>query len=399
MKNQDGSQAQGFPQEPICTMSNGQEVLGKRTSVTGEADAEYIPYRDRIDEFSPEDQAEILKLADSIDPSQKDKLLHFGDNIMQLIKKDAQADIQDNSALVSHQDVAESLKEMSNDVEGVQKKFDIIVANQQPSKIQRFAMIITRKDPIKQIVQAANDTYSMVQRLDEKAGEWKSKLQTAYTRISRSLDNQEQLAEYLDMYILAARIAVEKFEAEMMTLQFEKSYEQTKRMEILKSATNILKGKISVFENFRAGFHINKKQLMTIKETNEKIQTSIFAKKEAVLASISMGIRNAQLDAVNRQALAGQEALKGLNEQVLKSVSDSVGLTGVIATKESYAALCNVTVLQTAIDSLKSAYDTIGILTEQGKADMEAQSEQMRALLEQIEPKDPTLKGIQEYLK
>ena len=104
------------------------------------------------------------------------------------------------------------------------------------------------------------------------------------------------------------------------------------------------------------------------------------------MALVGQQLRNALLNAKTREVLEGQNAIVRLNDELIKDVSQSVGMTAEQAEKAMYASFYNTDAAKTAVTAVISSCENIKKVAGDMLPKMKADLTELNGLIEQLEP-------------
>ena len=97
-------------------------------------------------------------------------------------------------------------------------------------------------------------------------------------------------------------------------------------------------------------------------------------------------LRNAVLNAKNREVIEGQKAITRLNDELIKDVSKTVGLTAEESEKLIYAGFYDVEAAKEAVQAVISSCQSIQTTAQEMLPKMKADMSQLNSLMEELEP-------------
>ena len=104
------------------------------------------------------------------------------------------------------------------------------------------------------------------------------------------------------------------------------------------------------------------------------------------MALMGQQLRNAVMNAKNREVLEGQKCITKLNDELIKEVSKSVGLTAEESEKLIYAGFYDIEAAKEAVQAVITSCDSIKKTAEEMLPKMRADMTQLNSLMEELEP-------------
>jgi len=295
-----------------------------------------------LQHFKEEDQKEILRIASEIDVLQLEKVMSYGQ--IPLLKSFEQAGriLQDEQGTAADREVINQVIELAKKANTSQEEFNIVI--REPGFFHKILMKISDafKDKHDEEVKVkAVSCYKLLEQLRDSCDAWVDLLQDAFGKIELSALEDSKNCYELEQYIVAGYIAQERITDEV---EIAKSrWEQTGMLQDKNDYENLKEG-LDTFnvvllnlEKSRAAYGISIGQLMLQAKANKNIQIAVRSQKTNSMALAAQQLRNATLDAKNREGLEGQTSISKLNNELMQKVADNAAHTGV----ESEKALLN----------------------------------------------------------
>lgn len=346
---------------------------------------------DSIQRFSPEVQAQIRRVADEIDPLQLDKILAYGSHpLITTYEKSGQV-LKHAEGTTIDQKVMEQVRELAKLASKGQE--DVNLSLKEPNLLEKIFLNISssfkdKKDAETQI--KALSCYKLLTQLLEKCETWHSMLQENWRLICQSIQDDMQSGIELEQYIVAAHMAMPRLES---TLEEKRMLAEEQGLITDKVDFDSYKKGLDTFritllnlEKSRAAYGLSLGQLSVQKTTNENIQIAVMTQKRHSMAVASQQLRNALLEARNRQVLEGQKSISALNGELMKHVSSNTILTA----EESEKLLTNgVYTVKAALEAAKTVIDGCQAIAKAHEEIIPATEQQMteiKTLLDQVAP-------------
>lgn len=341
--------------------------------------------------FTPQAQAEIMKIANQIDPLQIDKILAYGSIPLLRTYESAGQILKAAEGTSVDQDVVKQVVELSKLVNKGQE--DLNVALQEPNIFERLIMNIFSSVKEKHDTETkikAISCYKLLTQLRDSCEAWHAMLQENYILISQSIQDDMQNGIELEKYLVAGHIAKQRIEAdiEQKRLISEQTGLITDKIsyDTHKKGLDAFKVVLLNLEKSRAAYGISIGQLAAQKSTNENLQISVITQKNNSMALASQQLRNAILEAANRRVAEGQKSITTLNSELMKKVATNTVLTA----EESEKVLLNgVYSIEAALTAAKTVVDGCNAI-KQARADRDQniaqEMDKLKALVDEISP-------------
>lgn len=375
----------------VTDVTTSEVVVEQAVPTTQSSDDLAVLTADSIHRFKPEVQAQILRVADEIDPMQLDKVLAYGSIPLMRTYEAAGQILKSAEGSSVDQDVIDQVVELAKLANKGQE--DVNLSLKAPNWAEKLIMSIFSSFKEKK----ADDTkvkaitcYRLLTQLKEKCDIWHSMLQENWRLICQSITDDMQNGIELEQYIVAAHVAMPRLEA---ALEEKKTLSETQGLITDKADYDAYKKGLDAFKvtllnlvKSRAAYGISLGQLSAQKSTNENIQISVMTQKHNSMSVASQQLRNALLEARNRQVLEGQKSITALNGELMKKVATNTVLTA----EESEKILLNgVYTVEAALEAAKTVVDgcvAIRKARDERANNVAQQMEKLKTLVDQISP-------------
>ena len=346
---------------------------------------------DSIHRFDPQVQAQIMRVADEIDPIQLDKILAYGSIPLIRTYESAGQILKSAEGTSVDQEVIDQVVELAKLANKGQE--DVNISLKEPNWIEKllmniFTSIKEKKNDETQV--KAITCYRLLTQLKEKCDVWHSMLQENWRLICQSITDDMQNGIELEQYIVAAHVAMPRLEA---SLEEKRVLSETQGLITDKAAYDAYKKGLDAFkvtllnlEKSRAAYGISLAQLSAQKSTNENIQISVSTQKHNSMSVASQQLRNALLERRNRQVLEGQKSITALNGELMKKVASNTVLT---AEESEKVLLSGVYTLEAALEAAKTVVDgceAIRKARDERAQNVAQQMDKLKTLVDQISP-------------
>ncbi len=341
--------------------------------------------------FSPDEQQEIMNLADAIDVRQIDKVMSYGSPALKATFDQCGKFLKDERGSEADQKVIEQVIALSKKASESYDDFNLVL--QEPGFFQK---LITRmmgsgkNGRAKKIQASAVTNYKLLVELKDSCDSWLDMLKKAMGEIEYSAISDIEAITLLEKYIIAGKIAEERVAKELQDAQ--KQYQETglqvvgHELDELREGFDLFEITMANLEKSRVMYHLSIGQLGLIKRSNRNVQISIHTQVDNSMALIGQQLRNAVLNAKTREVLEGQKAINRLSDELIKDISKSAGLTAEETERLIYAGFYNVDAAKEAVTTVISSCEAIKKTASEMLPKMKADMTQLNDLVKELEP-------------
>ena len=194
----------------------------------------------------------------------------------------------------------------------------------------------------------------------------------------------------LEKYILAGNLAEKRIKEEMTELQ--EKYQETglqkyeQEYQEVKEGYDIFQITMANLEKSRVMYKLSIGQLALIRQSNRNVQISIRTQATNSMALLSQQLRNAVLNAKNKEVLEAQKSVTHLNNELIKEVSEAVGMTAEDTEKGLYSTFYNTQAAKQAIESVVSSCAAIEKVASDMLPKMKADVTEVTNMMEELKP-------------
>lgn len=387
MKNQE-------QQERSNEVLNENEVLTEVVNATQidtpvtKDDVVPLNYENALKCYTQEEQEEIIALSDSIDVRKIDNVMQYGSEPAKLIFDQAGEFLKRKRGTTADQEVINQVIQLSKQAHQAREDFNLIL--KEPNFLQKIFLKLTTggKNRMEKVQQSALTNYDLLVTLRKSCEDWLEMLREGMGDINDSGLNDLEVAKILEKYIIAGRKAQSRIESEMQEIQ--EKYNETGLQKYsseynqLNEGYNIFLKKVAVLEDFRVANQISIGQLVLTKKGNTSLQTAVYTQKDYSMAMMSQQLRNAVLNAENREVLEGQKAIKELNNELVKDVSKSIGVTTEQAEKMLYSSLYDIDAAKEALKTVITSCENIKKTAEENIPKLKQGHAELDELLDEL---------------
>lgn len=341
--------------------------------------------------FSEAEQQEILDLSQSIDVRKIDHVMHYGDMALKATFEQCGALLKDERGSQADQEVIAQVIKLSKRASESYEDFSLIL--KEPSMLQKLVLKIStgkKESRVQQIQERAVTNYQLLLELKNSCDSWLEMLREAMGQISSSTMSDVETAGLLEKYIIAGDMARERIEKEMEEIQLR--YQQTglqkyaQEYEDWKEGYDIFVLRMNNLEKSRVMYRLSLGQLTLIKRSNRNVQISIHTQVSNSMALMGQQLRNAVLNAKTSEVLEGQKAIARLNDELVRDVSKTIGLTSAETEKLIYQGFYDIEAAKAAVATVIESCQVIQKTAEEMLPKMKADMSQLGELLNELEP-------------
>ena len=289
------------------------------------------------------------------------------------------------------QEVIKRVVELTKKASESYDDFEMVI--QEPNFFEKLLLKISsarRKNKAEKVKFHALTNYKLLSELKISCEAWLDMLKKAMGDISYSeLEDSENLV-LLEKYIIAGEMAKAKVEKQLE--ESKKQYEQTglradaQKYDELKDGYEIFVIRLNNLEKSRVMYYLSIGQLNLVKRSNRNVQVAIHTQSENCTTLIGQQLRNAVLNAKNQEVIEGQKALARLSDELIKDVSNSIGITSEEAEKLLYYGVYNVDAAKDAIKSVISSCDNVKHVAEEMLPKMQTDVVELNQMIEELKP-------------
>lgn len=341
--------------------------------------------------YEPEEQQAIIALANSIDVRKIDNVMAYGAEPLKQTFAQCGDFLKAERGSQADQTVIKQVKELAKKASDSYEDFNLVL--KEPSFFEKFMLNILnsgKKSRTKDIQNSAVTNYKLLAELRTSCDQWMDMLKKACEEIQYAGESDVASIGMLEKYIVAGQLATERIEQEMENVQ--KKYQETglqrysEEYELLNEGYKIFQVTMSNMEKSRVAYLISIAQLSLSKHSNRNVQIAISTQSNNSMALISQQLRNAVLDAKTREVLEGQKAITRLNDELLKEVSKSVGITAKEAETLIYSGFYNLGAAKEAITTVINGCKEIERVATEMLPKMQTEMTEVEGLLNELSP-------------
>ena len=352
-----------------------------------ESDIVSLNYAKAFAAYSEEEQKEILALADSIDPTQIEKVMHYGAEPLKAVFNQCGDFLKSERGSSADQAVIAKVVELSQKAADCYEEFNLVL--KEPNIFQKFLIkLLGEKNRTDKIQSSAINSYQLLMELRNYGESSLESLKAANTEICNSAMSDIESGRLLEKYIIAGKIAEQRLQKEVQAKL--SNYELTGSQQALyeyknyKSGTAAFVIRLDVLERQHLTMQVGLYQLSLIKEGNTNTQMAINTQMDSSMTQMAYQLRNAVLNEKTKQAQDGYKRISILNDELFKTVAHEISK----ATKGSVDLLCrgaeSIESVKVAISIVKEASDNMRDAVTKSIPEMKKATEELKTLLDDL---------------
>lgn len=342
--------------------------------------------------YTETERQEVMALADSIDVRKLENVMNYASVPLKRTFDQCGSFLKDERGSHADQEVISRVIELSKKASNSYDDFNLVL--QEPGLFQKLLLKLTSgskgNSRTEKLQKSAVTSYKLLVELKTSCDSWIDMLKKAMGDITNSAMSDIETISLLEKYIIAGEIAEERIVNEMKAI--EDKHQQTGIAQYahdyqeLKEGHDIFVIKMNNLKKSRIMYYLSVGQLSLIKRSNIDVQIAINTQVSNSLALVGQQLRNAILNAQTKEVLEGQNAVVRLNDELIKDVSLSVGMTAEQAEKAMYASFYNTEAAKTAVTTVISSCENIKKVATEMLPKMKADVTELNGLIEQLEP-------------
>lgn len=351
-----------------------------------------INYQQALASYTEEERQEIVALADSIDVRRVENVMSYGSVALRKTFDQCGSFLKDERGSYADQEVIKRVIELSKKASDSNDDFNLVL--REPNAFMKMLLKVTsgskKSSRTEKIQKSAVTNYKLLTELNNSCSAWLEMLKKAMGDIEDSAMSDVDTIGLLEKYIIAGHIANERITHEIEEVEtqhketglqkYAHDYQQ------LKEGYDIFQKTMYNLEKSRVMYYLSLGQLALIKKSNRNVQISIHTQVDHSMALVGQQLRNALLDAKTREVLEGQNAIVKLSDELIKDISQSVGLTAEQTEKALYASFYNTEAAKTAITAVVNSCEAIKKTADEMLPKMKADLSELSGLIEELEP-------------
>lgn len=350
-----------------------------------------LNYEAALSSYSKEEQQEIMALAESIDVKEADKVMNYGAEPLKQTFTQCGDFLKSERGSKADQEVLDMVITLAKKAKDSYEDFNLII--KEPSFLQKifFKLATSEKEShMDKIQRGAVSSYNLLMELQSSSKKWLETLKQSMGVISASIESDTEGIDLLEKYIVAGKIATRRIEQKLDEIQAQ--YNETglqkyaTQYDEYKEGYDLFVISMNNLEKSRVAYYLSIGQLSLAKRANRNVQISVNTQANESMAFMAQQLRNATLNAKTREVLEGQKAISRLNNELMKEVSRTVGLTAEESEKLIYAGFYDVDSAKQAFQTVINSCTAIQKTAEEMLPKMKADLDELNGLLNELEP-------------
>lgn len=357
-----------------------------------ETDVVPLNYQNALASYTEAEQQEILTLAERIDVREIENVLNYGSVPLRKTFEQCGNFLKNERGSYADQEVIKRVVELSK--KACSSNDDFNLALQGPNALQKFLMKLANgskaNSRTEKLQKSAVTNYKLLTELKASCDSWLEMLKDAMGDIEDSAMSDAETIDLLEKYLIAGHLADERTALEMKDIKAQ--YQETglqkysHEYQKLEEGYQVFQKKMVDLEKSRVMYYLSLGQLALIRKGNRNVQMSIHEQVDHSMALVGQQLRNALLNAKTQEVLEGQHAIVRLSDELIKDISQSIGLTTEETEKALYASFYHTEAAKTAITAVVNSCEEIKKIADEMLPQMKADLSELSGLIEQLEP-------------
>lgn len=350
-----------------------------------------LNYQAAFASYMPDEQREITELAAKIDVTETDKIMAYGSAPLIATFEQCGKLLKDEQGSEADQKVIKEVIELSNVANKSYDDFNL--ALKEPGFFEKLLLKMSsskRKKKNQKIKESAITNYKLLTQLRASCDSWLEMLKESMFQITSSSVDDKMTVELLEKYLVAGYIADDRIskvlEEKKQAYDLSGLQKDQQEYDELKGGYDLFQIVLTNLEKSRVMYKLSIGQLSLTERGNRNMQVTIHTQKSNSMALISQQLRNAVLDAKNREVLEGQQAIIRLNDELMKKVSQNIALTAEESEKLIFAGFYGMSAAKDAILTVINGCQAIQKVGEEMVPKLRAELDEANKLIDELEP-------------
>lgn len=341
--------------------------------------------------YSEAERKEIMELSEHIDVKKVENLMNYGSSALVKTFEQCGQFLKSESGSSADQEIIKKVVELSRKAGETYEDFNMVL--KEPNLFQKLLLSFSegaRKSRKDKIQQSAISNYKLLVQLKNSCDEWIEMLKDSMGEIEYSGISDIEQITLLEKYLIAGGLAEKRIRDELSDSMGK--YQETgtevaaQKYQTVKEGYDIFQVVMANLEKSRVMYKLSIGQLALIKKSNRNVQIAIRTQENNSMALLAQQLRNAVLNAKTKEVLEGQKAINHLNEELIKEVSKSVGLTAEETEKLLYSSFYNMQVAKQAIETVVKTCANIEKVATDMLPKMHADLAEIDQLMKDLDP-------------
>ena len=369
-----------------------EEVLSQEFEPSLESSTELVPLTSAsLQHFTEEQQADILRISEQIDVLEMEKIMSYGSIPIMRSFEMAGKILKEEQGTTADQEVTKQVIELAKKANSTYEDFNLAI--QEPNFLQKILLKLStaaKEKRGKDIKFKAVTNYKLLEQLRQSCDAWISMLQKTYEQIMLSGTSDRDDCYELEEYIVAGHIAQDRIAQEVE--QARQEWQTTGLIDAKEKYDRIEEGYKTFqvvllnLEKSRVAYAISLGQLMLQEKANKNIQIAVRTQKANSLALAAQQLRNAVLDAKNKEALDGQKMLTGLNDELMQKVAENTAITAEESEKILLSGVYTVESALVAAQTVIKGCEAIKRAREEVYTNVSNELDKLKTVVDELAP-------------
>lgn len=351
-----------------------------------------LNYDQALASYTEAERQEIVALADSIDVRKVENVMSYGSTALKQTFNQCGNFLKNERGSRADQEVISRVIELSKKASDSYDDFNLVL--QEPGLFQKLILKFIgggkNNSKTEKLQKSAVTNYMLLTELKKSCDTWLEMLKNAMGDIEDSAMSDMQSIGLLEKYIIAGHLAEGRIKQEMEDIQ--QQHQQTglqkyaHEFQELKEGFDIFEINMNNLEKSRIMYYLSIGQLSLIRRSNRNVQIAIHTQVNNSMALVGQQLRNALHNAITKEVMEGQNAIVRLSDELIKDISQSIGITAEEAEKAMYASFYSTEAAKTAVTQVIKSCETIKKTASEMLPKMKADLTELNGLIEQLEP-------------
>lgn len=351
-----------------------------------------INYQQALASYTEQERQEIIALADNIDVRKIENVMSYGSVPLKKTFDQCGSFLKDERGSYADQEVIKRVIELSKKASSSNDDFNLVL--REPNLFKKMLLKVTSgskaNSRTEKLQKSAVTNYKLLTELKNSCSTWLEMLKKAMGDIEDSAMSDVETIDLLEKYIIAGYIANERITHEIEEVEIQHKETGLQKYahdhQQLKEGYDIFQKIMHNLEKSRVIYYLSLGQLSLIKKSNRNVQITIHTQVDHSMALVGQQLRNALLNAKTREVLEGQNAIVKLSDELIKDISQSVGLTAEQTEKALYASFYNTEAAKVAITTVVNSCEAIKKTADEMLPKMKADLSELSGLIKELEP-------------
>jgi len=351
-----------------------------------------INYKAAMASYTPDEQKEIMDLADKIDVTEFQKIMSYGS--LPLISSFEQCGVilKEEQGSEADKRVINEIVELSSEIDEKFEDFNNML--KEPSFFEKllfnFSISSKKKEKFKKLQEKALSSYSLGENIRERYAVWLNSLQNTMYQVTSSSVSERVNTETLEKYIIAGYIASSRIEKDLADKKavYDTSglTKDEQEYEKLKEGYELFQRTLISLEKSRFANKLSIGRLKITEKSNRNIQMAVMEQQKNGMTLFAQLLRDSVLDFKNREVLEGHQAITRLTDELMVKVTNNVALTSEESKLLIQVGFCSLKSMKESLDIMRNSFEKIQKSDQEYIDKSKVELSEAAVLLDQIEP-------------